>query len=71
MDLRNISQDSATAHPQNPREPPNVSSDPPLQHGILQDHPFHQKGMDKNVVLKNLEEEECRDLDSKYISNID
>ena len=32
MNLHDISQDSATAPPQNPRELPNVSSCPPLWH---------------------------------------
>ena len=52
MNLPDISKDSATAQPPNPREPSNV------------DHVFHPNGMDKTVVLKNLEGEECRDLDN-------
>ena len=64
MNLPDISQDSATALHTKPKGTTKcfILS---ILYGILLDHPFHQNGMDKTVVLKNLKGEECRDLDNK------
>ena len=46
MDLSDISQDSATAQPQNPRVLPNVSSHPPLRHSTRPSIPPKRYGQD-------------------------
>ena len=68
MDLHIISQDSATAPPQNSRKLMNVSSCPPLRCSTRPSIQPKRHGQDcASVVLKNLEGRNVKDLDSKYV----
>ena len=63
IDLHNISQDSATAPPQNSRKLINVSSCSPLRCSTRPSIQPKRHGQDcATVILKNLEGEECKRL---------